>query len=165
MNIQKNYLIQPYKYFIQVTLLRKSWPLTLTQWQFVEQLKEQEKNELKGNRFQIIVFFNCETKLAFNRQSTPAKIDRSNSSSASKRVGSTNTNTSSTVGKGKQNSNKSSANSTGRPNSTGKGSAEKTIDTTKAHWTLRVVCDADKAVDRSEQKKKKINIFLFDRTN
>jgi hypothetical protein len=31
-----------------VTLLRKSWPLTQTQWQFIEQLKEQEKNELKG---------------------------------------------------------------------------------------------------------------------
>ncbi|CAF4453100.1 unnamed protein product, partial [Adineta steineri] len=36
-----------HKYIIQVTLLRKSWPLTLTQWQFVEQLREQEKNEMK----------------------------------------------------------------------------------------------------------------------
>ncbi len=40
--------IQFHKYVIQVTLLRKSWPLTPTQWQFVEQLKEQERNELKS---------------------------------------------------------------------------------------------------------------------
>lgn len=91
-----------------------------------------------------------------HRQSISGKIDRSNSSSASKRAGSTSTNVSSSssttaaAGKGKQGSNKGSANSTGRPNSTGRESAEKTIDVTKAHWTLRVVCDADKAVQKSK---------------
>ena len=46
---------QVHKYIIQVTLLRKSWPLTPTQWQFVEQLKEQEKNELKSTFINIFI--------------------------------------------------------------------------------------------------------------
>ena len=41
-------IVQVHKYIIQVTLLRQSWPLTPTQWEFVEQLKEQEKEKLKG---------------------------------------------------------------------------------------------------------------------
>ncbi|CAF4406939.1 unnamed protein product, partial [Adineta steineri] len=74
-----------HKYIIQVTLLRQSWPLTPTQWQFVEQLKEQEKNELK----------------VFNRPPSPIKIEvvPSNTPPTTKKTGQTNPSTPSTTGK------------------------------------------------------------------
>ncbi|UJR16262.1 hypothetical protein I4U23_003169 [Adineta vaga] len=124
-----------HKYIIQVTLLYKSWPLTPTQWQFVEQLKDQEKKELKPS----------------NRQQTPTKTDRSPSTSATtKRTtshGNTNTSSSTTTTKGRNSSTGTKGNTSTastRP-STAKGSTEKTIDKNKPHWILQIVSDADKA--------------------
>ena len=41
-------VLQPHKYIVQATVLRNSWPLSESCWAFVQLLKEQEKNELKG---------------------------------------------------------------------------------------------------------------------
>ncbi|CAM4739728.1 unnamed protein product [Rotaria magnacalcarata] len=125
-----------HKYVIQATVLRKTWPLTPTQWQFVEQLKEQEKNELK----------------IFNRQSTPTKMDGTAAGGAgagNKRAGQSSSGATAAAGKGKGAvtsgaASKSGSTTSGRPN-TAKGNSEKTIDTNRPHWILRVVSDADKA--------------------
>ncbi len=37
-----------HKYVIQAQVLRNSWPLSESNWNFVQTLKEMEKNELKG---------------------------------------------------------------------------------------------------------------------
>ncbi|CAF4088818.1 unnamed protein product [Rotaria sp. Silwood2] len=132
-----------HKYVIQATVLRKTWPLTPTQWQFVEQLKEQEKNELK----------------IFNRQPSANKTDGTTGGGAgagSKRAGQPNTSTAATAGKGKGaaasgGTGKTSTTTSGRPG-TGKASAEKAIDTSKPHWILRVVSDADKADELTIKK-------------
>lgn len=126
-----------HKYIVQVTLLRKSWPLAPTQWQFVEQLKEQEKNELK----------------IFNRQPSPTKGDGTGggaggTGAGGKKTGQTGSNPSTTTAKGKGASStagagKGGGTGTGGRPGTGKG-ADKSLDTTKAHWILRIVSDADK---------------------
>ncbi len=113
----------------------------MTQWQFVEQ----EKNELRSKNhfflFFLVYFSSFTQKIALNRQSSEAKSERSNSNpNSSKRAGQTNANPSPTTGKGRSSSVKSNMISTGRPNT------RKTIDTSKPHWILRVVSDADKAV-------------------
>lgn len=38
---------KPHKYIVQATVMKNSWPLSESSWTFVQQLKEQEKNELK----------------------------------------------------------------------------------------------------------------------
>ncbi len=82
-------------------------------------------------------------KIGFNRQPSPTKLDRQNS----KRTTQTNTNSASSSGKGRGGSGKSSTSSSGRPNTGNKENTEKpTIDTSKPHWILRIVSDADKAV-------------------
>ena len=42
--------VRPHKYIIQAVVLRNSWPLSESQWTFVQMLKEMEKNDLKGNK-------------------------------------------------------------------------------------------------------------------
>lgn len=42
--------VRPHKYVIQAMVLRESWPLTQHQWVFVQELKEKEKEELKGTQ-------------------------------------------------------------------------------------------------------------------
>lgn len=39
---------RPHKYIIQAQVLRNSWPLSESNWAFVQMLREIEKNELKG---------------------------------------------------------------------------------------------------------------------
>ena len=39
---------RPHKYIIQAMVLRDSWPLNQHQWAFVQELKDKEKDELKG---------------------------------------------------------------------------------------------------------------------
>ncbi|CAF2133241.1 unnamed protein product [Rotaria magnacalcarata] len=142
-----------HKYIVQVTVLRKSWPLTENQWRFVDQLEEQERNEMK----------------VFNRQSSPIKIDRSVSSSPNKRrTGQTNSNVATTTTT--TNKTKTSTGASGRsitsPSSCAKSSKEnieKTIDRTKPHWILRIISDADKADELiirkdTERKEKLMNM-------
>ncbi|CAF3372079.1 unnamed protein product [Rotaria sp. Silwood1] len=128
-----------HKYIIQVTLLRKSWPLTANQLQFVEQLKEQEKNELK----------------VFNRQLSANKIDRPISeSTSSKRTGQASSTASTTSSRTKSStagSGRTSTTSLSRPKSL-KENIETTIDTSKPHWILRIVSDADKADELTIKK-------------
>ncbi|CAF1182417.1 unnamed protein product [Rotaria sordida] len=132
-----------HKYVIQVTVLRKTWPLTPTQWQFVEQLKEQEKNELK----------------IFNRQPSANKMDGTTgggTGAGGKRAGQPSTSSTAAAGKGKGaaasgGAGKTGTTTSGRPG-TGKGGAEKTIDTSKPHWILRVVSDGDKADELTIKK-------------
>ena len=130
--------------------------MTPTQWQFVEQLKEQEKNELKSkmamNRIPPHRFH-----LVFNRQPSPTKVDGATgggaggTGAAAKKAGQTGTATTATAAKGKgaatggAGAGKTGSTTSGRPG-TGKGSSEKNIDTNKPHWFLRVVSDADRAV-------------------
>ncbi|KAL8581512.1 hypothetical protein ACOMHN_042905 [Nucella lapillus] len=38
---------KPHKYIVQATVMKNSWPMSESSWAFVQQLKEQEKNELK----------------------------------------------------------------------------------------------------------------------
>jgi len=40
--------VKSHKYVIQAMVLRDSWPLNQHQWAFVEELKEKEREELKG---------------------------------------------------------------------------------------------------------------------
>lgn len=47
--------VRPHKYVVQAMVLRDSWPLNQYQWAFVQELKEKEKEELKGT-FSHIVF-------------------------------------------------------------------------------------------------------------
>ncbi|CAF1269415.1 unnamed protein product [Adineta ricciae] len=121
-----------HKYIIQVTVLHKSWPLTPSQWHFIEHIKDQEKNESKIS----------------NRQQTPTKTDRSpNTSATTKRTSQGNTGTlSSATGKGRSSSTGSKGNTTTattRP-STAKATADKILDKSRPHWILQVVSDADK---------------------
>lgn len=46
--------VQPHNYVIQATITMNSWPLSKSQWAFVQTLKEIEKSELKSNK---ILFF------------------------------------------------------------------------------------------------------------
>jgi len=41
--------VKAHKYIIEATVLKESWPLSLTQWAFVNTLKENEAAELKSN--------------------------------------------------------------------------------------------------------------------
>ncbi|CAF0738248.1 unnamed protein product [Adineta steineri] len=129
-----------HKYIIQVTLLRQSWPLTPTQWQFVEQLKEQEKNELK----------------VFNRPPSPIKIEvvPSNTPPTTKKTGQTNPSTPSTTGKNRGKDTpavKTNATTTVLPSIT-KISTDKIIDKSKPHWILQVISDGDKSEELTIKK-------------
>ena len=136
--------------------MRKSWPLTPTQWQFVEQLKEQEKNELKSKTIIRRIESNP-FDVVFNRQPSPAvKGDGTAGGAAggtgasAKRAGQASATATTAAAKGKgatagAAAGKGGSTTSGRPG-TGKGGSEKTIDTSKPHWVLRVVSDADKAV-------------------
>lgn len=143
---------------IQVSLLRKSWPLTPTQWQFVEQLKEQEKNDLKSRLIMNEIQLHC-FHLVFNRQPSPTKADGAGggTGAAAKKAGPTTATATATAAKGKGATagggaaGKAGSTTSGRPG-TGKGGSEKTIDTNKPHWILRVVSDADRAVGNSSIK-------------
>ena len=46
--ISECFVFQPHKYIIQAVVLRNSWPISESAWNFVQVLKELEKNELKG---------------------------------------------------------------------------------------------------------------------
>jgi len=137
--------------------------LTPTQWQFVEQLKEQAKNELKGTMIIIYLLFRNSLLICLNivfKQPPPTtKADGTTAGAAGgtgaagKRAGQ-GTAGAAAAGKGKgaaataataAGTGKGGGTAAGRPG-TGKGRLEKSIDTTKAHWILRVVSDADKAV-------------------
>lgn len=136
--------------------MRKSWPLTPTQWQFVEQLKEQEKNELKSKTIMDKGESN-HLDIVFNRQPSPAvKGDGTaggaagGAGAAAKRPGQASATATAAPAKGKgaatgAAAGKGGSTTSGRPG-TGKGGSEKTIDTSKPHWILRIVSDADKAV-------------------
>ncbi|CAF0817974.1 unnamed protein product, partial [Didymodactylos carnosus] len=119
-----------HKYIIQAVLLRKSWPLTPTQWQFVEQLKEQEKNELK----------------IFNRQPSPSATRPD----ATKRANQ-NQSGAATGGAKQTKGGKPTGATTARP-STAKTATSVQVDITKPHWTLRVVSDADKGEELNLKK-------------
>lgn len=141
-----------------MTLLRKSWPLTAAQWQFVEQLKEQEKNDLKSNR-QLHLSCRIDRFIVFLAVYKPpaTKADGTAGGAAGgagaggKRTGQAAGAAAAGKGKGATattGASKGSTTTTGRPG-TGKAAAEKPLDTSKAHWILRVVCDADKTVRTS----------------
>lgn len=46
---------KPHKYAIQAIVLRDSWSLNQHQWAFVQELKEKEKEELKGKSSVILL--------------------------------------------------------------------------------------------------------------
>jgi hypothetical protein len=91
--------------------------------------------------------------IVFNRQPSPTKADGSTGGGAGaggKRAGQTSATTTAAAAKGKGAAaggatGKGATTTSGRPG-TAKGSSEKAIDTSKPHWILRVVSDADKAV-------------------
>lgn len=102
--------------------------------------------------------------VVFNRQPSAGKVDGTTGNTVggaaggSKRAGQTSANVGGAASKGKsQNttsgSNKVSSTGSGRPG-TGKANSEKNIDTTKAHWTLRIVSDAEKAVRKKNLPEK-----------
>ena len=93
--------------------------------------------------------------IVFKQQPAPTKADGTTGGAAggtgagSKRTGQAAAGAT-TTGKGKgataaAGASKGGTTTSGRPG-TGKGNVEKPIDTSKAHWILRVVSDADKAV-------------------
>ena len=46
--ISVDFFSQAHNYIIEAKVERKTWPLTRSQWAYVEKLKESEKEELKA---------------------------------------------------------------------------------------------------------------------
>jgi len=106
----------------------------------------------------FIYFSNC-LNIVFNRQPSPTKGDGTigaagGVAAGGKKAGQAGASTTAAAGKGKGSAagggtGKGGSTTSGRPG-TAKGTSEKTIDTNKPHWILRVVSDADKAVWKSK---------------
>lgn len=111
-DLEDEELNKPHRYIIEATVLKDSWPLTPTQWNFVSLLKEHESNESK-------VF-------ASGRAGSPSKDGKSDG-----RRGGNN----STVAKGKGGKKGTPAPGVARP-------ASSNFDPTRAYWVLRWVSDA-----------------------
>ncbi|XP_019639273.1 PREDICTED: androglobin-like isoform X4 [Branchiostoma belcheri] len=138
---------KPHKYILQAVVLRKSWPLSTSQWAFVNQLKELEKTELKKpaeleSAVRSEVRSACRS--ASSRDAVPGK-DRSVSPPRSEKSAI------SKAGGGKK----------GKDKDKGKGDkGEKAasrppsvqFDTTKPYWMLRLVSDGT-AAEELEVKK------------
>jgi hypothetical protein len=81
---------KPHKYFIQAVVLRKTWPLSRTQWAFIQSLKEKELDELKVfssvsdsmQQPQTNVTTTQRTTVKSREKTTPAKSAGSSSSKA-----------------------------------------------------------------------------------
>ncbi len=54
-NLDDDEYNKPHRYIIEATVLKDSWPLTTTQWNFVNLLKDNEVNELKV--LELLLFF------------------------------------------------------------------------------------------------------------
>ncbi|CAH1799230.1 unnamed protein product [Owenia fusiformis] len=72
---------KPHKYIVQAMVLRNSWPLSESSWNFVQQLKEQEKNELKRDFVPQPEVTNKE------RPPSPPKSDKTTSSKGKEKPG------------------------------------------------------------------------------
>ncbi|XP_066285114.1 androglobin-like isoform X10 [Branchiostoma lanceolatum] len=137
---------KPHKYILQAVVLRKSWPLSTSQWAFVNQLKELEKTELKKPaEFESAVRSEVRSscRSASSRDAVPGK-DRSVSPPRSEK---------SAISKagGKK----------GKDKDKGKGDkGEKAasrppsvqFDTTKPYWMLRLVSDGTAAEELDVKK-------------
>ncbi|XP_035685724.1 androglobin-like [Branchiostoma floridae] len=137
---------KPHKYILQAIVLRKSWPLSTSQWAFVNQLKELEKTELKKpadleSAVRSEVRSSCRS--ASSRDAIPGK-DRSVSPPRSEK-------SVATKAGGKK----------GKDKDKGKGDkGEKAasrppsvqFDTNKPYWMLRLVSDGT-AAEELEVKK------------
>eukprot|EP00058_Branchiostoma_floridae_P013566 XP_002599054.1 hypothetical protein BRAFLDRAFT_81713 [Branchiostoma floridae] len=137
---------KPHKYILQAVVLRKSWPLSTSQWAFVNQLKELEKTELKKpadleSAVRSEVRSSCRS--ASSRDAVPGK-DRSVSPPRSEK-------SVATKAGGKK----------GKDKDKGKGDkGEKAasrppsvqFDTNKPYWMLRLVSDGT-AAEELEVKK------------
>ena len=114
----------------------------------------QRTREERTEKYETSLHLDLRTDLlssVFNRQPSPTKGDTT-AAGGGKRAGQASATAAAPAAKGKGASatagaGKAGATTTGRPG-TAKGTGEKTIDASKAYWTLRVVSDADKAVSR-----------------
>ncbi|WAR07044.1 ADGB-like protein [Mya arenaria] len=114
----------PHKYIIEAQVLKESWPLSEAAWNFVQMLKEMEKNELK------VAFKEKALDEPPKTEKAPAATDKGKAGKGGKAG----------KDKGKDKDGKGS-----RPPS-------QQFDLMKPHWTLRFVSDAN-AVDDVEVKK------------
>lgn len=48
-----HFLSQPHQYSIEALVLHDSWPLTESESLFVEELREKQKDEIKGRLIQV----------------------------------------------------------------------------------------------------------------
>ncbi|XP_052808177.1 androglobin-like isoform X3 [Mya arenaria] len=116
--------LRPHKYIIEAQVLKESWPLSEAAWNFVQMLKEMEKNELK------VAFKEKALDEPPKTEKAPAATDKGKAGKGGKAG----------KDKGKDKDGKGS-----RPPS-------QQFDLMKPHWTLRFVSDAN-AVDDVEVKK------------
>ncbi|XP_060593126.1 androglobin-like isoform X19 [Ruditapes philippinarum] len=117
--------LRPHKYIVEAQVLKDSWPLSESSWNFVQMLKEMEKNELK------VAFKEKPVEEPAKTEKAPAAADKGAKGGKGGKGG---------KDKGKDKDGKGS-----RPPS-------QQFDLGKPHWTLRVVSDAN-AVEDIEIKK------------
>ena len=112
--------LKPHKYIIEASVLKESWPLSLSQWAFVNNLKENEAAELKVfSKDRPSSPSTKEGKLADSK----AAVLKSNKSKIQK-------------------SKTPASNAPSRP-------ASSAFDVLKPHWVLKWVSDATMAVSAS----------------
>lgn len=122
--------IKTHKYIIEASVLKDSWPLSPSNWEFVNKLKESENAELK--------VFSKDSESKDAKPSVDPKAAASNASAAKDAK-----NSKAPAAKGK--SGKVTAVAASRPVSSA-------FDVTKPHWTLRWVAE-ESAIDCIEIKK------------
>ncbi|XP_052244735.1 androglobin-like isoform X7 [Dreissena polymorpha] len=118
--------LRPHKYIVEAQVLKDSWPLSESSWQFVQMLKELEKNELK------VSFKEKAAEEPPKAEKTTASVDKTKGAAAKGAKGAKD--------KGKDKDSKGS-----RPPS-------QQFDLMKPHWTFRIVSDANAAEDIEVKK-------------
>lgn len=121
--------VRPHKYVIQAVVMRSSWPLTPSQWAFVQELREQEKNEM--------------------RLIKPKEREPSPSSQASKDQKAANSNAAKpkAAAKGGAKGDKQAGAAATAPKEKTSRPPSVMFDAVKPHWILRIVSDASNQDD------------------
>uniref|UniRef100_A0A1I8IZ84 HMG box domain-containing protein n=1 Tax=Macrostomum lignano TaxID=282301 RepID=A0A1I8IZ84_9PLAT len=127
---------KPHKYIIQARLLDEVWPLTAANWAFVEQLKEQEKEDLKEEAQKL------EATVTGSTAGGAAKKDAKGKAAPAKTAGGKDGGKDGKGG-GKDGKGGDKKGAAGDPSASRPESA--TFDERKAHWVLRVISDASQS--------------------
>uniref|UniRef100_A0A1I8FX77 RNase H domain-containing protein n=1 Tax=Macrostomum lignano TaxID=282301 RepID=A0A1I8FX77_9PLAT len=136
---------KPHKYIIQARLLDEVWPLTAANWAFVEQLKEQEKEDLKvvgKPKEPTEEAQKLEATVTGSTAGGAAKKDAKGKAAPAKTAGGKDGGKDGKGG-GKDGKGGDKKGAAGDPSASRPESA--TFDERKAHWVLRVISDASQS--------------------